>query len=304
MSDECGRCVYLMKLTYYQAKEGNFGDDLNAWLWPRIFPRIYEGSQEVAFIGIGSILGGKIAPNASRRIVFGTGIRRPRSVPVLNSDWDVRFVRGPISASALGLQRSEFVSDGAICLGLLQWPLTTKMYKIGFIPHFHFVKDYPSILSLGDDVHVIDPRGKVEDVISAIRSCERIITESLHGAILAEIFRVPWARVALYSWQTESADVSTLKWMDWALSHALDGSAVFSAAIPVYSHRLAKIRRNFVLPWVRAKVIAGISEIARKGLYTQGTDLMLNRRLNQAYNAVKALSEDYALGCPDSVRLR
>lgn len=285
-----------MRLFYYQAKHGNFGDDLNAWLWPRLFPRILEGDEGVVFVGIGSILGAKIAPEARRRIVFGTGIRKPRSAPVLDASWDVRFVRGPISAEVLGLDRGGFVSDGAICLGLLPWPSVAKRHKVGFIPHFHFAGDYPSILKLGDDVCTIDPRGSVDEVVSAMRSCDRIVTESLHGAILADLFRIPWARVALYSWQTESADVSTLKWMDWALSLKLDGSAVATTAIPVYRHRLARLRRQALAPWVRVRIREVIREISQKGNYTLSADRVLEQRLDQARTAVGQLGHDYKLG--------
>ena len=32
-----------MKLCYYHDNEGNFGDDLNAWLWPKLLPGVIQG---------------------------------------------------------------------------------------------------------------------------------------------------------------------------------------------------------------------------------------------------------------------
>jgi hypothetical protein len=37
-----------MKL-YYETPEQNFGDDLNPWLWPRVFPKALEDYGDDAF---------------------------------------------------------------------------------------------------------------------------------------------------------------------------------------------------------------------------------------------------------------
>lgn len=34
-----------MKLYYYESKEGNFGDDLNRWLWDSIFPGFFDSDE-------------------------------------------------------------------------------------------------------------------------------------------------------------------------------------------------------------------------------------------------------------------
>ena len=37
-----------MKLYYYKAPLGNFGDDLNPWLWPRLLPDIFDDDGRVS----------------------------------------------------------------------------------------------------------------------------------------------------------------------------------------------------------------------------------------------------------------
>jgi succinoglycan biosynthesis protein ExoV len=279
-----------VKLAYYQAPHGNFGDDLNAWLWPRLFPGVFDNDATTQFIGIGTILGKSIATSAARRIVFGSGVRRPATVPTLDSSWDVRFVRGPISAEALGLDRKFAISDGAICLGLLPWPAAERKHKVGFIPHYHLITDYPAIRTLDPNIHVIDPRGTVDEVIAAIRACETVVTESLHGAILADLFRVPWARVSLYSWQTESPDVSSLKWLDWGLSLAVDSYPVDSLRVPYYRHRLARVRR---LLFATSRITNLVVNVHRSGRFGLSAETVLRSRIDQAAEAVTAFRRDY-----------
>ena len=46
-----------MQLISYISKNGNVGDDLNDWLWPKIFGEKFQSAKEdTAFFGIGSIL--------------------------------------------------------------------------------------------------------------------------------------------------------------------------------------------------------------------------------------------------------
>ena len=72
-----------MKLFYYKDPGGNFGDDLNAWLWPRLIPELLDDRDDTLFVGIGSILDRRI-PQEPRKIVFGTGVGYGL-LPVLDS---------------------------------------------------------------------------------------------------------------------------------------------------------------------------------------------------------------------------
>jgi succinoglycan biosynthesis protein ExoV len=56
----------------------------------------------------------------------------------------------------------------------------------------------------------LDPRGEAMSVIRAIAQSEFIVAESMHGAILADAFRVPWVAVST------SPSINSFKWSDWA----------------------------------------------------------------------------------------
>ena len=56
----------------------------------------------------------------------------------------------------------------------------------------------------------LDPRGEAKSVIKQIAQSEMIVAESMHGAILADAFRVPWVAVST------SQSINSFKWSDWA----------------------------------------------------------------------------------------
>ncbi|HVF98502.1 MAG TPA: polysaccharide pyruvyl transferase family protein, partial [Chloroflexia bacterium] len=202
-----------MRLFYYQDPGGNFGDDLNAWLWPRLIPELLDGNGSTLFVGIGSILDRRI-PQGPRKIVFGTGVGYGL-LPVLNEEWQVCCVRGPLSARALGLPPELAVTDAAALVRTVRSAPVERRHSVSFIPHFRTparVREAGIDLklvcaSLG--INYIDPCGPVEAVLEAIESSGKVIAEAMHGAIVADALRVPWLPVRL------SDRIRGLKWRDW-----------------------------------------------------------------------------------------
>ncbi len=127
-------CSGCLRLYNYAGRAANFGDELNAWLFPRLFPGVFGGSGATLFLGIGSILFDN-HPAHARKIVFGSGYGGYTKPPVLDGAWDVRFVRGPMTAARLGLPARLGVGDGAILLagqGLVRRPVPARHI---YIPH-------------------------------------------------------------------------------------------------------------------------------------------------------------------------
>ncbi len=58
-----------MKLYYYKDVIGNFGDDLNSWLWDALIPDFFDQDESIRMSGIGTIINTAM-PKADKWVVF------------------------------------------------------------------------------------------------------------------------------------------------------------------------------------------------------------------------------------------
>ncbi|UOK41193.1 MULTISPECIES: polysaccharide pyruvyl transferase family protein [Flavobacterium] len=219
-----------MKLIYYSCDRGNIGDELNVWLWPKIFgDKILEEGDDTAFLGIGSILLENSdyieeASKYSKKVVFGTGVRSVSERIEMDNSWYVSFLRGPFSSLRLKQSTSDYITDGAYYVALLDkyetYRNTPKKYKISVIPYYRSMDKMDWKKLCGDlGWHLITPETmNVEHFIQEVAASEFVISEAMHGAILADVLRVPWKRLRFYSHHYEGEKVSEFKWMDWLFS--------------------------------------------------------------------------------------
>jgi succinoglycan biosynthesis protein ExoV len=202
-----------VKLFYYQDPEGNFGDDLNAWLWPRLIPDLLDDDDGTLFVAIGSILDRRI-PQEPQKIVFGTGVGYGL-LPVLDERWQIRCVRGPLTARALGLPARLAVTDPAALVRTVRTTNASRSHSVSFVPHFRSPRRAEAAgldlekLCASVGINYIDPRKGVEHVLAAIESSAMVLAEAMHGAIVADALRIPWVPLQLYD------QILNLKWHDW-----------------------------------------------------------------------------------------
>src|SRR2546429_1124331 len=97
---------------YWVLDHGNFGDDLNPWLWSRLAPEGCEQSDPAVFFGIGTILS-RSAPPVPNKVVFGSGCGTGLG-PKLDNRWFFYAVRGPLTAAKLGLDAALALGDPSI----------------------------------------------------------------------------------------------------------------------------------------------------------------------------------------------
>jgi hypothetical protein len=205
-----------MKMYYYRGRRPNFGDVLNEWLWPQLLPDFFDSDDSALFLGIGSILYDFLPPTA-RKVVFGAGYAGYTAVPRIDNRWGFYFVRGPLTARTLGLDPSLAVGDAAILVRSCAVNRPAKKHRASFIPHWESATDGDwQDVSARAGLHYIDPCGDVERVIADILASEVVITEAMHGAIVADALRVPWIPVRPVQAPNRG------KWLDWASALDVD----------------------------------------------------------------------------------
>jgi Polysaccharide pyruvyl transferase len=199
-----------MKMYYYRGPRPNFGDVLNEWLWPQLLPNFFDDDESALFLGIGSILY-DFLPSTARKLVFGAGYGGYTAAPRIDDRWGFYFVRGPVTARTLGLDPSLAVGDAAILVRSCDITRPAKTHRASFMPHWESAIDGDwQDVSARSGLHYIDPCGDVERIIADILASEVVVTEAMHGAIVADALRVPWIPVR------PVRSPHRRKWLDWA----------------------------------------------------------------------------------------
>ena len=202
-----------MKPYYWESQHGNFGDDLNLWLWDHLLPGFREAHADVLLVGVGTVLNSTLLPDEGRQLVLGSGCGYGTLPDMRDGDlWDVRCVRGPLTAGKVGVAEDLGIIDPAVLVAdMPEFANQPKRYACAFVPHWESaVAGLWPVVCATAGIHYIDPRGEAKDVIREIAQSESIVAESMHGAILADAFRVPWVAVST------SANINSFKWRDWA----------------------------------------------------------------------------------------
>ena len=193
---------------YWSAKH-NFGDSLNPWLWEMLLPGILNDDSSELLVGIGTILNHKI-PKAGHKHVFGSGYGYGAIPDVHGPDWTIYCVRGPRTAARLNLPKTLAITDPAVLVRRFVDNSWNARGKTIFVPHFESLDlgDWNAVCKLAD-ITLVDPCGPIEDVMSSIKHARLVITEAMHGAIVADALRVPWIPVRPLVKKNQQ------KWLDW-----------------------------------------------------------------------------------------
>jgi succinoglycan biosynthesis protein ExoV len=188
----------------------NFGDELNLLLWPRLLPGVLDDEPAELFLGIGSVLDARHPPDVLKRVA-GAGYGGYQPLPVLDAHWVIHWVRGPRTARLLELPPAFGLGDPAMLLPHAGFGRPTDGDAIGFMPHFESLERGAwAAAASAAGVELIDPRGDPAAIIAAIGRCRVLISEAMHGAIVADALRVPWIAVQ------PLMSVHRAKWYDWA----------------------------------------------------------------------------------------
>jgi succinoglycan biosynthesis protein ExoV len=202
----------MMQLYYFKDKHGNFGDDLNPWFWQNALDNFFDDDDHALLVGIGTLINHR-APGGRKKITLGSGVGYG-NLPADLENWDFQLVRGPLSAQKLGLDEYHWITDPAVLVPSFL-PLTDvkKKYAYSFLPHHGSdrVGDWQRLCNEAG-LNYISPGMSPHDVFKEIKSSHILITEAMHGAIIADAYRTPWIPVKC------SRHFSDFKWDDWMQS--------------------------------------------------------------------------------------
>ncbi len=206
-----------MDICYYRDPKFNFGDDLNAVVWPQVLSQKLQQHPDIVLVGIGSILNenivGKYAGSGKKILVVGSGTSY--GVPPRNlGELQVLAVRGPYTAAVIG-QPEAAVTDGAILLAHTRPSATAphRRDRVLFMPHHRTIFSTPwADIAAACGLTYVSPQQPVEQILAQFAQARLVVTEAMHGAIVADTLRIPWIPVAI------SPAVEEFKWRDWSLS--------------------------------------------------------------------------------------
>lgn len=235
-----------MQLHYHKAAGGNFGDDLNEWMWDQLIPGFREyGNKEDVVIGLGSILHeNRLSKYEGRISILGSGFNGGQILKS-NTRERCRFysVRGPLTRDALKLDaRIPLLDPGSVIPDIYK-AAEEQHGKILFIPHHKNTLENATRFNLEAAVaeaglEFLSPAIDSKKVLEKISGSSLVVTESLHGAIIADAYRVPWVPVKF------GPRFTPFKWHDW--SRSLDIELKFIDMFPL-PNRLYKFEGKFPL---------------------------------------------------------
>ena len=194
----------------------NWGDALSPVLVELLSgkPALHlAGLHHDRYLVIGSILGSA----NERSEVWGSGFIRENE-SVIGRPRAVHAVRGPLSRASLlkqGIECPEVYGDPALLLPQFFNPDEPKRYCVGIIPHY-VDKGHPWLERYRHDPQalILDIESDIQKFVRAVKSCDVILSSSLHGLICADAYGVPNA------WIQFSDDVvgGDFKFRDYRLS--------------------------------------------------------------------------------------
>jgi succinoglycan biosynthesis protein ExoV len=269
-----------MKIYYWNIHD-NFGDLINPWLWPKLFPDIVTGElpktkdgiedapDETLLVGIGTLLNERF-PKCKEAYVMGSGVGYGPA-PKFGDNVNVYCVRGPLSAEKLSLPTNLGIVDPGILIKNYFNQSAKKQHKISYMPQISSVVHCPGVWETACNeigFGYMDPTHSVEETVSRIGSTEILLTESMHGAIIAEALRVPWIPIVT------RPEILSFKWQDWCNSVGLDYQ-------PIRITSLDQSNSTNILKRIRAK-----------GLYSMAKSQLKKAAQGKAYLAKDAIVDE------------
>lgn len=211
----------------------------------------------------------------------------------VDSSWEFVCVRGPRTAELLNLDPEKAICDGAVLLSdyFDIVPDSERRKSIIFIPHIKTHWAAGEILKKVVErvgMTYLSPDLPPEDFIGSVAKARSIVTEAMHGAILADTMRVPWIPVSLH-------EHNRFKWDDWFSSVGLDYR--INQLLPsIWNPPENPARRLLKYPLQRIKVqllSQRLSDVLNVNSALLSSDKVLNEKKVQLRNKIEYINNTY-----------
>jgi len=212
----------------------NFGDDLNPFLIKKITGKdvIWKNPKsqniiQLCFTRINLAIGSILHFATNNCNIWGSGLIDSDSEFPTKANYFA--VRGPQTYKILkrkGCKVNAIYGDPALLLPRFFEIKPQKKYLLGVIPHYTEIDNILETNKLNsDEVKLINLQNDCYEVIEEILACEKILSSSLHGIIVAMAYGIPVKRIQL----SDNIYGDGIKYND------------FYESVGITSHSIAKI---------------------------------------------------------------
>lgn len=168
---------------------GNVGDIAPPYILKHLFGKTFQACDKDE-TGKLLLVGSVITFLQDNDIVWGSGLIQPMEI-VKRNNVEIVSVRGPLTAGslkAIGYDVPERYGDPCFMLPDIYCPKVEKQYELGIVPHY---VDADIAKEQHPGAFIISTLNTIEGFINEILKCERIISSSLHGIVIAEAYGIP-----------------------------------------------------------------------------------------------------------------
>lgn len=175
---------------HWWTRAPNFGDLLSPWLAEKIAGRDVEFTErgEPAYVSVGSIL----SHVTDQCVAWGTGSFGTETPKQINPNAEYRAVRGPLTRNKIVTQKIEcprIYGDPALLVPKFYNPSVRKTHELGIVLRWSESKRNSHNIPGAKAIYL--GRDDIEDTIDSFLACEKIVTTSLHGLIIADAYGIP-----------------------------------------------------------------------------------------------------------------
>lgn len=273
--------------SWFRFKKNNWGDDLNKYFFEYVtnkkiinypFSKTLLLRKIKAFSLIGSIV---TFYDLNGKVVYGSGIMNPNRT-IRNKPSKIISVRGPETRRVLvekGIKCPEHYGDPALLLPLFYTPKKKKINKGGLILNMGTGnEEIEPVLNIINDMNLVridmTDYQNWTDIIDKICSCDYILSESLHGLIVAETYGIPNVWVELKN----HPDYWKFKYIDYYKSidktenilHITNQSQIIEIQDRINNWKKGNINYDVLLSYFPFKVNCQLNDFLLKT--TEGLD--------------------------------